>query len=116
MAPKQGHWGLPCPHPVLAPKAPKPHPSMALTLVFPSLEWHGPYFCWVGLFLDYARGPLINLHAWWAVEKVSAPGKCTELSHLPSSLQPRLCLSTGPSFLPYMRPSLCIRFPFLGLP
>lgn len=62
-APKQGHWNLPCPHPVLAPQAPKPHPSIALTLVFPGLDWHSLYFGCGGLFLAYAGSPLINLHA-----------------------------------------------------
>lgn len=87
-APKQGHWNLPCPHPVLAPQAPEPHPSTALTLVFPGLDCHSPYFGRGGLFLDYAGSPLINLHARWTEKRVSVPGKYTKLSHPPSRLQP----------------------------
>lgn len=89
-APKQGHWNLLCPHPVLAPQAPEPHPSIALTLVFPGLDWHSPYFGRGGLFLDYAGSPLINLQARWTEKRVSAPGKYTKQSHPPSRLQPRV--------------------------
>lgn len=84
-----------------------------------TLAWHSLWYflVWSGIisaveafFLDYARGPLINLHAWWAVEKVLQAS--TQNCHTcPPVFSPGLCLSSGPSFLPCMPPSLCISFP-----
>lgn len=69
-------------------QAPEPHPSIALTLVFPGLDWHSPYFGRGGLFLDYAGSPLINLQARWTEKRVSAPGKYTKQSHPPCVYSP----------------------------
>lgn len=53
---------------------------------------------------------LINLRARWAVEK--ALQASAQSCHTgPPVFSPGLCLSLGPSFLPYMHPRLCCSFP-----
>lgn len=73
LLPSRVTGAFPRPRPALAPPAPQPHPSMALTLVFPGLDWHGPYFCRGGLFLNRAGDPLINLRAQWGCGKSVCP-------------------------------------------
>lgn len=88
---------------------------MALSLVFPGLEWHGPYFCCGDLFLDYAGSPTSQ-----PTRPVgSGESVCSRHRAVTQARRSSAPVSASPwvqASCPTCIPGSALASPFLGLP